>query len=107
VPAASADPPAQAPPQPAPTGRFTVGLAVKRPCWISATVDGQKTIERLLRPGDERTIEVEREMVLTAGDASAVEMTINGAEARPLGRSGQVATARVNTANFKDFLTTR
>jgi cytoskeletal protein RodZ len=107
VPAASADPLAPAPPAPAAAGRFTVGLSVKRPCWISATVDGQKTIERLLRPGDERTIEVEREMVLTAGDASAVAMTINGTEARPLGKTGQVATARVNAANFRDFLTTR
>src|SRR5581483_3499956 len=36
-----------APPAPAPESvaedRLTVGLSVKRPCWVSATVDGQKT----------------------------------------------------------------
>ena len=47
-------------------------LSVKRPCWVSAMVDGHIAIERLLEPGDLRKIEVRREMVLTAGDASAV-----------------------------------
>jgi len=83
-----------------------VVLGVTRPCWISLTVDGEKIIERLLRPGDERTLEVRREMVLTAGDAAAVALTINGAAARPLGRAGQVVTVRFTPSKFKDHLRT-
>ena len=82
-------------------------LTVKRPCWVSATVDGEKTIERLLQPGEQQTIEVRREMVLTAGDASAIALTLNGAEARPLGKTGEVVTARFNLANYKDYLQAR
>ena len=82
-------------------------MSVKRPCWVSATVDGQKAIERLLQAGEEQTVEVRREMVLTAGDASAITMTLNGADAKPLGRAGEVVTARLNLTNFKDFLQTR
>ncbi len=89
------------------TDRFTVSLTATRPCWVSATVDGQKAIERLLQIGDQRTIEVRREMVLTAGDASAIVLTFNGAAARPLGKSGEVVTARFNLANFKDYLQVR
>jgi cytoskeleton protein RodZ len=89
-----------------PDDKLTIGLSVKRPCWVSATVDGQKTIERLLQPGDAQTIEVKREMVLTAGDASAVDMTLNGADAKPLGKAGEVVTRRVNLTNFKDYLQT-
>jgi hypothetical protein len=74
---------------------------------VSATVDGQKAIERLLQAGEEQTVEVRREMVLTAGDASAITMTLNGADAKPLGRAGEVVTARLNLTNFKDFLQTR
>ncbi|HZR24904.1 MAG TPA: helix-turn-helix domain-containing protein [Vicinamibacterales bacterium] len=99
-----------APPAPAPESvaedRLTVGLSVKRPCWVSATVDGQKTIERLLQAGETQTIDVKREMVLTAGDASAIAMTLNGADAKPLGKTGEVVTRRVNLTNFKDFLQT-
>ena len=34
---------------------------VKRPCWVSATVDGQTAIERLLKAGDRQTLTVRRD----------------------------------------------
>lgn len=86
---------------------LSVGLSVKRPCWVSATVDGEQKIERLLAAGDHETIDVRREIVLTAGDATAIDLTLNGAGARPLGNSGDVVTVRMNLANFKDYLQTR
>jgi hypothetical protein len=82
-------------------------LSATRPCWVSATVDGKKTIERLLQPGDQQTIDVRRDMVLTAGDASAIALTLNGVEARPLGKTGEVVTARFNLTNFKTYLPNR
>jgi cytoskeleton protein RodZ len=112
APVASSTPPAAArtvtPPAPAVAAnvgdRLTISLSVKSPCWIKATVDGQKVIDRLLQAGDQQTIEVRREMVLTAGDAGAVAMTFNGADTRPLGKAGEVVTRRVTLANFKDLL---
>ena len=91
----------------APADLLTVAFAARRPCWISATVDGQKKIERLVQPGEQQTIEVHREMVLTAGDATAITVTLNGADAKPLGRSGEVVTVRFTLANFRDYLTNR
>jgi cytoskeletal protein RodZ len=84
--------------------RLTVELSATRVCWVSATVDGQKTIQRLLQPGEERTVDVGREMVLIAGDAAALRLTLNGAPAKPLGKPGEVVTARVNLSNFHEFL---
>jgi hypothetical protein len=74
---------------------------------VSATVDGQKAIERLLQSGEQTTLEVRREMVLTAGDASAISLTLNGADARPLGKAGEVVTTRVNLSNYRDYLQSR
>ena len=104
--AAKADPETP-PPAAAPDDRLSVALSVKRPCWVSATVDGRKKIERLLQPGEQETIDVRKEMVLTAGDASAIALTLNGADARPLGKAGEVVTARINMTNFKSFLQAR
>jgi len=84
-----------------------IELSARRPVWVSATVDGQKAIGRLLQVGEKEVVDVKRELMLTAGDASAVRMTVNGAEARSLGKNGEVITARVTPANFKDFLQTR
>jgi hypothetical protein len=52
-------------------------------------------------------MDVTREMVLTAGDASAVTLTLNGAPARPLGKSGEVVTTRFSLANYKDYVQSR
>ena len=83
---------------------MTVTLAVTRLCWVSATVDGQKQFELVLKPGDERSLDVRNELALTVGDAGALTMTINGVEARALGKSGEVVTARVNLSNVKTYL---
>jgi hypothetical protein len=96
APAVAASPPVR--------GELTVALSVKRPCWVTATIDGQKTLDRLLQVGEQQTIDVRREMVLTVGDASAVSMTLNGAAARPLGKAGEVVTTHVTPNNFKDYL---
>ena len=66
-----------------------------------------KDDRRLFQPGEQRTVEVRRELVLTAGDASAVALTLNGAEARPLGKTGEVVTARLDLVNFKEYLSSR
>jgi cytoskeletal protein RodZ len=120
-PAAGALPPAVAPEATPPPGAqaatppvvpaaaegLTVVLSVKRPCWVSASVDGDRQIERLLQPGERQTIQVQREMTITAGDASAISLTFNGAEAKPLGKTGEVVTARFNLTNFKDYVQAR
>jgi cytoskeletal protein RodZ len=87
--------------------RLTVVLGARRPVWLSVTVDGQKVLGRLLQTGEQETIAVTREMMITAGDAAAVRMTLNGADARAIGKTGEVVTARVTLANFRDYLVTR
>jgi hypothetical protein len=85
---------------------FTVAVAVSRPCWVSATVDDDQQAEWMLQAGDRRTFHVRRELVLTTRDAGAVEMTVNGVVAKPLGRSGEAVTARLSPANFRQYLLT-
>ena len=90
-----------------PSDRLMVGLSAIGECWVSATVDGEKKVDRLLQPGEQLEMEVHRELLLTAGDASALAITLNGAGARTLGGARQVVTVRLNLTNFKDYLANR
>jgi len=101
---AALETPAPAPPAPDTAAAFTVALSATGPCWVSAAVNGKRVVERLMQPGEQQTIAVHGDLVLTAGDPSALAVRINGVEARPLGRAGQVATARLNASNFQSFL---
>jgi cytoskeleton protein RodZ len=86
------------------TDRLVVQLKAVQRSWVSAIVDGQRAVQRVFQPGDEQTLDVRRDLVLTAGDGGAITVTLNGAAAKPIGPSGQTATARLNLANFKDYL---
>jgi cytoskeleton protein RodZ len=84
--------------------RLVVQLKAVQRSWVSATVDGHPAVQRIFQPGDEQTLDVRRDIVLTAGDAGAISVTLNGAAAKPIGPSGQTATARVNLTNFREYL---
>ena len=56
--------------------------------------------------GDHHTLRVVREFRRVPLDASALALTLNGVQARPLGPAGKVVTVRVNPTNFKDYLST-
>jgi cytoskeletal protein RodZ len=86
--------------------RLVVQLKAVQRSWVSAIVDGQRAVQRVFQPGDEQTLDVRRDIVLTAGDGGAITVTLNGAAAKPIGPSGQTATTRLNLTNFKDYLLT-
>ena len=91
-------------PDTAPNARLVVQLKAVQRSWVSAIVDGQRAVQRVFQPGDEQTLDVRRDLVLTAGDGGAITVTLNGAAAKPIGPSGQTSTARLNLTNFKDYL---
>ncbi len=81
-----------------------VVLSATSPSWVIASVDGKTTINRLLDVGQLEILIASKEMVLTAGNGGAIVMTVNGAAARTLGRTGETVKVNVNRANFRDFL---
>ncbi len=83
---------------------MTVAVVATKPCWVSAIVDGERVVAREFQTGERIAFEVGQSVVLTAGDAAALAVTINGEEARPLGSAGQVVTVRVTPTNFKEYL---
>jgi cytoskeleton protein RodZ len=89
-----------------PADRLMVQILVTKASWISVIVDGRRVVQRMFQPGEEQTLEVHKEIVLSIGDAGGVAVTFNGMPGKPLGASGQVVTARVNLTNFKDYLLT-
>jgi hypothetical protein len=69
-------------------------IEVRRPAWIRTTIDGRTDVGRLFDAGQTRRVTAGEEIVLRVGDAGAVFVSLNGSEARPLGRDGQVLTRR-------------
>jgi len=84
-----------------------VRVTATRPCRVSLTVDGEQVAAQPLQTGDQRSVDVHRDLVLTTNDAGALALTLNGMAAAPFGKPGEIATVRLNLINFKTFLPAR
>ncbi|MCA1563324.1 MAG: DUF4115 domain-containing protein [Acidobacteria bacterium] len=67
-------------------------LSAVRRVWVRVTADGQRTIERELAAGERVPLRADRSIVVRAGDAGAVRLTINGRDEGPLGKDGLIGT---------------
>ena len=72
---------------------------MSRPCWVVATVDGQRTIYRVLQGGETATLAGNRTIAIRFGDAGAVKWTINGRDPGTPGGAGAVRDIRINLEN--------
>jgi cytoskeletal protein RodZ len=88
-------------------GPLSVAVAAVRPSHVTAVVDGVTVLDEPLAAGDRRVLSVGRALLLTADDGAAVTMTMNGADAHPLGPAGKAITVRVDAATYRDALSGR
>ncbi|MFO7691629.1 MAG: DUF4115 domain-containing protein [Vicinamibacterales bacterium] len=83
---------------------LVVQLTFDDACWISVSVDGSRTPSRTAAAGERIEFAVQRSITLTAGNAGALSMTLNGRPARALGATGEVVTQSIPVSGFESFL---
>lgn len=67
-----------------------IELRPRAEVWVRLIVDGEKVLEKTLRPDEDRFFEGRRFADLTIGDAAAVTVFWNGTDLGNLGAEGQV-----------------
>jgi hypothetical protein len=82
----------------APAANLTVVISATRRAWVSARSDGRRSLYQFVVPGSPQTLTGTRDITLRVGDAGALRWTINGRDAGPMGRSGEVRDLRVTPA---------
>lgn len=60
-------------------------------CWTQVKADGKTIFEGTLQKGKTETWKAKEKLVITAGNAGAIELKINGKESGKMGDRGQVA----------------
>jgi hypothetical protein len=106
APAPSTPAPEVPPPVPVATAGkpLQITLEASRPCWVSATADGQRVLYRTLAKGERQTISVQDALNLRVGDAGALTASIDGVPGRTFGGPGQPVTLRITRENVREFL---
>ena len=84
------------PPTPTPNAAPPAGeglvmrLTAKEDCWTAVQVDGAKVLDRIVKAGETLTLNAQKEIVLSVGNAGGITYTLNGRPGVPLGREGEV-----------------
>ena len=77
------------------TSRSVIRLQTLRPVWMRVDVDGAGDIGHEYPAGATKELAPTRSLVIRAGDAGAVLLSVGTEVARPLGAAGQVVTRRI------------
>lgn len=99
--AATASPPAD--PAGGPMTALQIELDFAADAWMTISLDGRGQPSRLYRQGEHAELQAAEEVLIDAGNAGAVRLTINGRPARPLGAPGARIRTRITRANAGDF----
>lgn len=67
-------------------------LTADQVCWVSARADGERVLYRLMQPGEKVTLQARDRIVLLAGDAGALAISLNGGAPQAVGADGAVRT---------------
>jgi hypothetical protein len=88
--------PSETPGPPAPArvtaSPFESELATSRTVWVRVLADGERVIERELPANARVPVKAKKTIVIRAGDAGAVRLSIGGRDQGVLGPDGEVAT---------------
>jgi cytoskeleton protein RodZ len=89
------------------TRPMAVEIRAQGPCWVEATVDGDRVIERVLNAGDHQMLAVRDGLALRVGDPATFAFSIDGVPGRTLGRIGVPVRVDIDRSNYTTFLAAR
>jgi cytoskeleton protein RodZ len=83
--------------------RLTVELTATRPCWITATADGNRVLYKLVGAGGVEVVRADRALSIRVGDPGAIAWRINGRSAGSIGRAGEARTFHLTPESATNF----
>jgi cytoskeleton protein RodZ len=97
--AAVAPAPAPAPEPAATDAKLVIEVAASDMVWLSATIDGKKTVT-VLKDGQTRRFAANARASLFTGNAGGIEIRVNGKSIGPVGPRGQLRTILITPEGF-------
>ncbi|OQY11705.1 MAG: hypothetical protein B6I31_04410 [Desulfobacteraceae bacterium 4572_19] len=75
--------------------KFKLKIDCIEETWIKIIIDRKKTVEYLLRPGNQKQLEANNNFNVLLGNATGVKLTLNGKKIKVPGKNGQIATIQI------------
>jgi len=86
---------------PNPAATVHVEIRAQEPVWVLARTDGKYAFSGTLAPGETRSVEAVKDIVLRLGNAGGVTISLNGKPMGILGAKGQTRTIQLTSGGFQ------
>lgn len=100
APASAPTPPPVSPATPAAAVTIPQEMAVvvraRQNSWVSVRADGKLVMRDILQAGSETSVHANKQVILTAGNAGGVEISLNGKVLEPIGPVDEVRTVVID-----------
>jgi cytoskeletal protein RodZ len=80
-----------------------VGLTLTAQSWLRIVVDGKTEFEGVLPQGTQRSWEANKQVVVRAGDAGAVMVSLNEEKPKPMGEPGAVEEKKFDASSYANL----
>lgn len=100
-------PPPAPPPAAVEPAPLSIEIGATAPVSITLVADGVPEDPRTMIAGEHRTVAVDRGLSLTVSNAAALQVTINGQPAAPLGAAGETRTLQITRDTLASLLAPR
>ncbi len=87
---------------PAAGADMVLQIAATERAWVAVDADGKTVFQRVLNPGEVQALKAHTSFDVTAGNAQAVILTLNGETLKPLGRHGEVKSLHLTREDLKN-----
>lgn len=88
---------------PADTSVITLSLFARGSSWVALMTDGDTALFRTFSSGETLEVSAVRQMILTVGTPSQIDLKINGFSAKLADRSGRISNVVITPANVRAF----
>ena len=83
----------------------TIEISFQAETWIQVYTDGELKVDGLFPAGATARARADKELLIRTGNAGGFSFRLNGRQAKPLGRSGQLLNdIKIRPENLSDFL---
>ncbi|MEA5533705.1 helix-turn-helix domain-containing protein [Crocosphaera sp. XPORK-15E] len=79
----------------APTGPVSAAVQLEDDSWVKVEVDGKTEYEGILEKGSQQTWKAQENLIIRAGNAGAVKLSVNNKPAELLGALGEVKEKKI------------
>ena len=78
------------PVEPAVPDKLVLTIAARQKCWLQVSVDGTVQFSGIVEAGDNKSFQASESIIVKAGNAGGIDLSLNGKPLAPLGNVGQV-----------------